>query len=259
MINWLQMEGRQPSATKREGIIKVMSKRIWIVIVVVGVLAGVGFYLIRLRPAAARSLNVWEWLRHPQDHPDWAIQAGTLCGQAPFVMPTDGFIGYLWDDSFKLGHRHQGIDIFAGSGVDETPVEAAYAGYLTRLPEWKSSVIVRIPQDPLQPDRQIWVYYTHMADQAGNSFISTEFPPGTTETYIEEGTLLGFQGNFSGDPNNPVGVHLHFSIVKDDGQGKFLNELDIRNTLDPSPYLGLPLNATNYDGSIITCKESAQN
>lgn len=231
-----------------------MSKRILLVIMVAGVLIGFGYYLIRMRPSTARSLNVWEWMRHPKDHPDWAIQAGTRCGQAPFLLPTDGFIGYLWNDSFKLGHRHQGIDIFAGTGVDETPVNAAYAGYLTRLPEWKSTVIVRIPQDPLHPDRQIWVYYTHMADQAGNSFISSKFPPGTTEEYIEAGTLLGYQGNYSGDPNNPVGVHLHFSIVKDDGQGKFLNELEIRNTLDPSPYLGLSVNAETSDENIIICK-----
>jgi hypothetical protein len=233
-----------------------MSKRIWVIIILVGALAGLGFYIYRsLRPSAARSLNVLEWLRHPQDHPEWSIQTGTRCGNAPFILPTDGFIGYLWDDSFKLGHRHQGIDIFGGSGVDETPVVAAYPGYLTRLPDWRSSVIVRVPDDPLHPGRQIWVYYTHMADSAGNSFIAADFPPDTTEKYIEAGTRLGRQGNFSGDLNNPVGVHLHFSIVKDDGQGNFLNELEIGNTLDPSPYLGLPLNADNYDGSILVCKE----
>ena len=41
--------------------------------------------------------------------------------------------------------------------------------------------------------------------------------------YVAQGTLLGYQGNYSGDPNNPTGVHLHFSIVKDDGKGGFLN------------------------------------
>jgi hypothetical protein len=133
------------------------------------------------------------------------------------------------------------------------PVVAAYSGYLTRQPEWKSTVIIRVPQDPLQPNRQIWTYYTHMADMEGNSFVSPEFPPGTREVYIEAGTLLGYQGNFSGDPNNPVGVHLHFSIVKDDGQGKFLNELEISNTLDPSPFLGLPLNATQNRAQIPVC------
>ncbi|GAH84186.1 unnamed protein product, partial [marine sediment metagenome] len=61
------------------------------------------------------------------------------------------------------------------------------------------------------------------------------------------------QGNFSGDPNNPVGIHLHFSIVKDDGQGDFLNELEIRNTIDPSPYLGLPVNAGSIQGEIPLC------
>ncbi len=233
-----------------------MAKRIWVIFILVGVLAGLGIYAYRsLRPSAIRSLYVREWLRNSKDHAEWGIQAGERCGEAPFLLPTSGFIGYLWDDSFKVGHSHQGIDIFAGTGVNETPVVAAYPGYLTRLPDWKSSVIVRVENDPLQPGRQIWVYYTHMADQSGNSFISSEFPADTTEKFVEAGTLLGWQGNFSGDPNNPVGVHLHFSIVKDDGQGKFLNELEIRNTLDPSPYLGLPLFAGTYDGSIIICKE----
>jgi hypothetical protein len=138
--------------------------------------------------------------------------------------------------------------------VGLTPVIAAYPGYLTRLPDWKSSVIVRVPEDPLKPGRQIWLYYTHMADPAGNSFISPDFPPGMYENYVEAGTQLGYQGDYSGDPNNPVGVHLHFSIVLDDGQGNFRNELEIRNTLDPSPYLGLPLNARQSDGQLVVCR-----
>jgi murein DD-endopeptidase MepM/ murein hydrolase activator NlpD len=70
---------------------------------------------------------------------------------------------------------------------------------------------------------------------------------------VEAGTLLGYQGNFSGTPGSPVGVHLHFSIVKDDGKGSFLNELEIRNTLDPSPYLGLPLNSATLGENLPLC------
>jgi hypothetical protein len=92
-----------------------------------------------------------------------------------------------------------------------------------------------------------------MADENGRSYIDSQFPPGTYEMFVEAGTLLGYQGNFSGDPNNPVGIHLHFSIVKDDGRGNFLNELEIRNTLDPSPYLGLPVNASSNQGEIPLC------
>jgi hypothetical protein len=131
---------------------------------------------------------------------------------------------------------------------------AAHTGYLTRLPTWKSAVIVRVPSDPLQPGRQIWIYYTHMADPNGNSFISPDFPPGTADKYIEAGTLLGYQGNYTGDAANPSGVHLHFSIVLDDGKGGFRNELEINNTLDPSLYLGLPLNAKTSDGKVIGCQ-----
>ncbi len=222
------------------------------------VLLMVGGYFIYRDNASklTRSARVLAWLRDADIYPAWSIRAGERCNDAPFLYPTSGFIGYLWGDSFRLGHSHQGIDIFGGTGLNQTVVLVAYPGYLTRLPEWKSSLIVRIPQDPLDPSRQIWTYYTHMADAEGNSFIFPEFPPGTTELYVEAGTVLGYQGNYSGDPFNPTGVHLHFSIVQDDGQGQFRNELEIRNTLDPSPYLGLPLNANLNPGDIPVCSES---
>ena len=204
--------------------------------------------------SSQRTEQVWAWLRDPATHPEWSIQSGQRCGDAPFSLPTDGFVGFIWDDSFRVGHRHQGIDIFGGTEVNVTPVIAAYPGYLTRQADWKSSVIIRIPDDPLQPGRQIWIYYTHMAGPGGESYISAAFPPGASEVFVEAGTLLGYQGNYSGTPGNPTGVHLHFSIVLDNGEGDFLNELEIANTLDPSPYLGLPLNAQTNTGVIPVCQ-----
>jgi len=236
-----------------------MNRRILVGLIVFGALIGLGIFLYQsLRPRLSQSTHIWEWFQDPGAHPEWAMRAGIRCGDAPFIFPTDGFIGFVWDDSFQAGHRHQGIDVFAGTEAGVTPVVAAYPGTLTRLPDWKSSVIVRIPSDPLQPGRQIWIYYTHMADANGVSYISSAFPPGTYEVPVEAGTLLGYQGNYSGDPYNPTGVHLHFSIVLDDGQGNFRNELDIRNTLDPSPYLGLPLNASTSTGEVIVCDSGGE-
>ena len=223
------------------------------IFIVAIVAAGIAYYLYR--PNSARLLAFRAWINNPASHQDWKLAAGFQCRSAPFHFPTDGFVGFLWGDSFRLGHRHQGIDIFAGTGIGVTRVVSAYPGYLTRLPDWKSTVIVRVPDDPLQPGRQIWLYYTHMADENGNSFISPEFPPGTYEVPVEIGTFFGYQGDYSGDPNNPVGIHLHFSIVKDDGTGKFKNELDINNTLDPSPYLGLPLNAYQNRDRVPLCEQ----
>ncbi len=205
--------------------------------------------------SGSRTRRVGVWIRNPTSHPEWAVSAGERCGEAPFIIPTSGLIGFLWDDSFRPGHHHQGIDIFGGEEPGLTPVYAAYTGFLTRLPDWKSSLIIRIPNDPLQPSRQIWTYYTHLASKSGESFINSDFPPGTSEIFIESGALLGYQGNYSGDPNNPTGVHLHFSIVKDDGNGSFLNELKIKNTIDPSPYFGLVLNAHENSDEVPICKD----
>jgi len=229
-------------------------KILFLSIAVVAVITAVGTAYYYYRPNAARFASFRTWRSNPASHPNWKLTAGAQCGSAPFIFPTDGFVGFLWGDSFRPGHTHQGIDIFGGTDINITPVIAAYPGYLTRLPDWKSTVIVRVPSDPLNPGTQIWLYYTHMADQFGNSFVTEEFPAGTFEKYIEAGTFLGNQGDYSGDPNNPTGVHLHFSIVKDDGSGGFKNELEIRNTLDPSPYLGLPLNAYENRDLIPLCQ-----
>jgi peptidoglycan LD-endopeptidase LytH len=220
----------------------------------VALLVGAGLVFLRGgRASVSRSGNVLAFLRDPESRPHWRVAAGTRCAEAPFVFPTDGFIGFLWDDSFRPGHRHSGLDIFGGQGLNTTPVVAAYPGYLTRQPDWVSTVIIRAPSDPLQPSRQIWLYYTHMADPEGNSFILPAFTPGTSEVFVEAGTLLGYQGNYSGNPLRPTGIHLHFSIVLDDGRGGYLNELEIENTLDPTPYFGLPLNASTSQGEIPVC------
>jgi len=205
---------------------------------------------------ASRSRQVVRFIRNPESNQDKILPALSRCGDAPFIMPTTGMIGFIWDDSFRPGHRHQGIDIFGGTGVGETPIYAAYDGYLTRQSDWKSSLIIRIPSDPLNPENQIWTYYTHMADPSGVSLISDAFPPGTTEKFVAAGTFLGTQGNYSGTPGNPTGVHLHFSIVKDNGGGQFLNELKIENTLDPSPYFRMALNANSNDDGIPLCDQN---
>ncbi len=201
-----------------------------------------------------RSRQVFAFIRNPSLKESLIIPAGTRCGEVPFSMPTTGMIGFIWGDSFRLGHHHSGIDIFSGTEAGVTPIYAAYNGYLTRQEEWKSSLIIRIPSDPLNPGEQIWMYYTHMADSTGETFIVDAFPPGTDDLFVQEGTLLGYQGNYSGKPGNPTGVHLHFSIVKDDGKGMFLNELEINNTLDPSPYLGMVLNAAENPNDIPVCQ-----
>lgn len=239
---------------------RVSSLKLLAVLIIALGLAGAYWVYPWLRTRFSRTARLVEWFRHMDEHSDWMVKAGERCGEAPFILPTDGYIGFLWGDSFRPGQRHQGIDIFGGDDPGVTPVIAVYAGYLSRKPDWKSSLIVRIPHDPLQPARQVWVYYTHMADASGLSYITSEFPPGIEEKYIDAGALLGYQGNYSGDPFNPVGVHLHFSIVLDRGMdaehplGSFLNELDIRNTLDPSPYLGLQLNAGQSQGEVVVCK-----
>lgn len=233
-----------------------MLKKIFPFLVLAVIVAAAGIYLyftyFRGR-SSARIAQVFDWFQDQTSRPELMMTSGLKCGDAPFIFPTNGLIGFIWDDSFRPGHRHSGLDIFSGTEVGVTPIVASYPGYLTREADWISTVIIRVPEDPLKPNRQIWVYYTHMADPNGNSFVSSAFPQGTKEVFVEAGTFLGYMGNYSGDPANPVGIHLHISVVKDDGFGNYTNELDINNTYDPSPYFGMPLNANENTDVIPVC------
>ena len=243
----LKLSGR--SSTNRTWLLGLAA-------VAVALISAAAYLGWRAVPAGGRIQRLRQFWNDPQAHAEWTVRAGERCGEAPFVMPTDGLIGFVWGDSFRPGHAHQGLDIFGPTGptgLGKTPVVAAYDSYLTRLPEWRSAVILRVPSDPLHPGRTIWLYYTHMADADGRSYIDEEFPPGAEEVFVPAGTLLGYQGNYSADPDNPVGMHLHFSIVLDDGAGRFRNELEIANTLDPSPYLGVEVNATRQGKDPPTC------
>lgn len=190
-----------------------------------------------------RNLSFASWAGGDADERSELITSqAENCPGAPFILPAEGYIGLLYGDPrgpYSRSRPHQGIDIFSDSEAGVTPVFAAYDGYITREPGWRSTLIMRVPEDPLGHQRQIWLYYTHMADREGRDFIEARFAPGTSEQFVEQGSLLGYSGNYNGSSARTVWVHLHFSIVLDDGDGSYLNELQFNNTIDPSPYLGM--------------------
>lgn len=221
-----------------------MRKKSLLILIVIVLLAGGWGSWRRLNNP--RNQTFITWSRGSQvDREALVIIQRETCPGAPFILPADGFIGLLYEDPrgpYSRFNPHQGIDIFSNTEPGVTPVYAAYDGYVTREESWRSTLIMRVPRDPLQPGRQIWLYYTHMADRDGHDFIEDVFPPGTRDLFVEQGTLLGYTGDFNGDSARTVWVHLHFSIVQDDGYGRYANELEFSNSIDPSPYLGRAVN-----------------
>ncbi|MDQ7034911.1 MAG: hypothetical protein Q9P01_08760 [Anaerolineae bacterium] len=152
---------------------------------IVSILSVIGAYA-GYRWFRANSTNsnqyIVEWLNDAENHPNYEAVALLRCGDAPFIMPTTGFIGLFWRDSsapYNVMRRHTALDIFGNGALGTVPVYAAYDGYLTRQDTWLSTVIIR-HDDPLQAGRTIWTYYTHMASLDGNQiYISDDFPQGT--------------------------------------------------------------------------------
>ena len=224
------------------------------VILVLGTGALLYIYQLYNRPSSNRWLQYAVYRSNPEGYDEIRLQPGQRCGEAPFAFPTTGVIFGLWNQSYRPGHTHTGLDIFPATEPGQTAVYAAYPGYLTRQADWIATVIIRIPQDPLNPNRQIWTYYTHMATADGESFVAPQFPPGTSEVFVEAGTFLGLQGDYSGDPQNPTGLHLHFSVVAD-SEGHYLNETMLENTYDPTPYFNLPVDHSVNPNEFPRCEE----
>src|SRR4030043_328583 len=80
----------------------------------VGVLVAAYYAYPWLSTRVGRIDRLGEWMRNPSAHSGWAITAGERCGEAPFISPTTGYVGFIWGGSFRPGHRHQGIDKFGG-------------------------------------------------------------------------------------------------------------------------------------------------
>jgi peptidoglycan LD-endopeptidase LytH len=199
---------------------------------------------------------IGQWLTDTSSRPMLKTDQDDLCDDAPFILPSEGFIGLLWRDSaapYSSLRRHTGIDIFGDGAVGTVPVVAVYDGYLTREADWKSTVIIR-HDDPLHPGRTIWTYYTHMANRAGTSdYIVDDFPKGTYAKFVKQGTLLGYQGEYAGTaPGAWIAMHVHLSIVEDGPTG-YLNEAVLDNTIDPSPYFDLTLNIDKEPDRPIRC------
>ena len=207
-----------------------------------------GYLLLQQLPEAVEqtttdntnSNSVREWL--PRRRVDLATLQRENCPNAPFIVPSAGYVGLYYNDPsrpYNQTRRHQGVDLFVNDPPGTVPIYAVADGYISHPAYWQSAVIQRIPSDPLNPDQQIWVYYTHMADEDGNDFIEPAFDYGAYEVWAEQGTLIGYVGNYDGNQPSRIATHLHLSIVRDDGFGNYLNELDVANTLDPSPYFGV--------------------
>ena len=229
----------------------------WIVLAGLILLAGFAAY-VYLNRSVDRIMLIDDWFDEPEAYPDWFVIGGEYCPGAPMMFPSDGFIGVGWNDGTPPMYQHSGYDIFSPAGYEAdniTPIYAAYDGYLTREGGWRSAVIIRHPDFDELPEitggEQIWTYYTHMASADGEtSYIDPAFPRGTKEKFVEAGTLLGFQGTWSGRPT-PIALHLHFSVVETTASGGYADETQISNTYDPAPFLGIE----EWDDGILRCRE----
>jgi hypothetical protein len=228
-----------------------------IVLIALLLMGILGFWFYRWIRYSPTRTQLNAWVNDPSARAALTTAMSAPCPGAPFLLPSKGFVGFLYNDHtapYTVFNAHTGVDIFGDGDPGAVPVYAAYDGYLTRLPDWKSAVIIRIPKDPLQPSRQIWTYYTHMASESGDqSYISADFPPGTQEKFVQQGTLLGYQGLYNGTAGYEITMHVHFSVVLSDSAGSFRNETYINNTIDPSPYFGFNLNAQNAPTIPVMC------
>jgi len=166
------------------------------------------------------------------------------CPDAPWRLPTCGDMG-MWWITYQLAFMGQGYE-------NSVPVYAVADGLLTRHTDWRDAVAIQ-HDDPLRPGEKVWSFYGGMASGWGHeSFVVQDFPPGSEGVPVKRGQLLGYQGQWAGQPGMSLWVHLHFAVLPAMGDGSFPAEIvglvggeepapdesELERPLDPSPYLG---------------------
>lgn len=162
----------------------------------------------------------------------------TKCGGAPFIWPTYGKRGWIYNDvnyetDFDGNGRHDGLDIKqVGNTEDFEPIYAVYGGYITAPNDYSLKLVTdTIGGNFDVPDRDVTVYYTHMASPSRSTYIEPKFR-NANHVRVEQGELLGKQGSYGANGL----VHLHISV----NAGYYES-----SNIDPSKYFGDELNYNN--------------
>jgi hypothetical protein len=79
-------------------------------------------------------------------------------------------------------------------------------------------------------------------------------PADVAGVWVEQGTLLGYQGEYAGNASFGIGLHVHVGIALSEPDGSIKNEALLENTLDLSPYFGMPLNIEPLPTRPIRCQ-----
>lgn len=159
---------------------------------------------------------------------------------SPFIVPSDGIAGHR--NFVYVPPMHGGIDIWTnkqGTGVDGKsskgyPVYAACGGKVTRV--YKPNQEIEIVCDPIDPEYadtvpslKVKTLYAHMGDAVNKE----QYHQLKVGQRVEQGELIGYQGNVSSiTPVNRV-THLHFGVYD-------LTKGGVPPTLNPETYIGVP-------------------
>jgi peptidoglycan LD-endopeptidase LytH len=123
-------------------------KRILLALGLCVILLGLGAFLALrwYRGNSDSNSRIYDWIVNPDENSDLNTNSFTRCPNAPFIIPSSGFIGLLWGDTaapYNSLRRHTGLDIFGGGESGAVAVYAVYDGYLSRLDDWRSTVASR--------------------------------------------------------------------------------------------------------------------
>lgn len=164
-----------------------------------------------------------------------AKSAAFQCSGAPFIAPTWGWQQTFWRQPISYvsadGDRlHDGIDLAQVNNQEGVePVYAVCNGTLNPISKYSFRILCDTIDARFNvPNRNVYVYYTHMANKSGStSYILTPFR-GSSSVRVSQGQHLGYQGSYGVSKY----VHLHFSVNSQWGE---------RYNIDPSRYFGTAL------------------
>ena len=177
------------------------------------------------------------------------VSAPSECSAGAWPLPTRATMGYRYENGW--------LSLYGAGPEGTVPVVAVAPGEVFRPEGFPEGSLAVIHEDPKNPAKRVILYYTEMQSyRKGEPLISEKIPLGATSLGVTAGETLGYQGMWSGRPNQQDWLHVTLGIAPYDSQfleetGKLEDKL-----VSPAEYFGIQLDPDSRHVKPVICSEN---
>lgn len=160
------------------------------------------------------------------------IEVPSSCPGGVWPLPTSAYLGYKYQE---------GTLTFYGAGLEgQVPITAPADGLVYRPKNFPEGSLLILHEDTHHSGDQVISLFEDLRPFRGQTdLISDRFPIGSAGLAVKKGDVIGFQSTWSENQNQPVWLHVDYSLAVYSPDYFDDYELLKANLINPGDYFGI--------------------